>query len=113
MALIGVTSARAVFWTIPTRFLTGAAAAGGLAFINTIGTTGGFVGPYMMGALKDQTGSFLAGHRRHGRRDGSRGAALRLPSTDDDAGVTLAAGMTGTEYPIRCRWRASLDQMFA
>jgi MFS family permease len=61
VALIGVTSARAVFWTIPTRFLTGVAAAGGLAFINMIGTVGGFVGPYMVGALKDLTGSFLAG----------------------------------------------------
>ena len=56
LVLIGVTSARAVFWTIPTRFLTGIAAAGGLAFINMIGTTGGFVGPYMMGWLRDETG---------------------------------------------------------
>jgi MFS family permease len=61
IALIGVTSARAVFWTIPTRFLTGAAAAGGLAFINMIGTTGGFAGPYLMGWLKEETGSFQAG----------------------------------------------------
>ena len=61
VALIGVTSGRVVFWTIPTRFLTGAAAAGGLALISTIGTTGGFVGPYMMGALRGWTGSFLAG----------------------------------------------------
>ncbi|GAC1339460.1 MAG: MFS transporter [Acetobacteraceae bacterium] len=61
VALIGVTSARAVFWTIPTRFLTGAAAAGGLAFINMIGTMGGFAGPYMMGVLREQTGSFLTG----------------------------------------------------
>ncbi len=61
VALIGVTSARAVFWSIPGSFLKGAAAAGGLAFISTLGTTGGFVGPFMMGALKDWTGSFLAG----------------------------------------------------
>lgn len=61
LALIGVTAARAVFWTIPTRFLTGVAAAGGLAFINTIGTLGGFVGPYMMGELRQLTGSFESG----------------------------------------------------
>ena len=61
VALAGVTAARAVFWTIPTRFLTGAAAAGGLAAINTVGTVGGFVGPAMMGVLKDWTGSFQAG----------------------------------------------------
>ncbi|WP_158744073.1 MFS transporter [Acidisphaera sp. L21] len=61
LALIGVTAARAVFWTIPTRFLTGVAAAGGLAFINMIGTFGGFVGPAMMGELRDLTGSFESG----------------------------------------------------
>ena len=61
LALVGVTAARAVFWTIPTRFLTGAAAAGGLAFINMIGTTGGFAGPYLMGWLRRTTGSFEAG----------------------------------------------------
>jgi MFS transporter, ACS family, tartrate transporter len=61
IALIGVTSARAIFWNVPTRFLTGVGAAGGLAFINTIGVFGGFVGPSMMGLLKDWTGSFTAG----------------------------------------------------
>ncbi len=61
LALVGVTAARAVFWTIPTRFLTGVAAAGGLAFINTVGTLGGFAGPYMMGELRQLTGSFESG----------------------------------------------------
>ena len=61
VALVGVTSARAIFWTIPTRFLTGAAAAGGLAFINMIGTSAGFFGPSMMGWLRQETGSFQAG----------------------------------------------------
>ncbi|CAO3440514.1 MFS transporter [Azospirillum endophyticum] len=60
-ALLGVTAARAIFWSIPTRFLTGIAAAGGIAFINTIGTTGGFFGPTIVGWLKDATGSFEAG----------------------------------------------------
>ena len=60
-ALIGVTAARAIFWTIPTRFLTGVAAAGGLAFINSIGTVGGFAGPYMMGWLKEFSGSYVFG----------------------------------------------------
>ena len=61
VALVGVTAARAIFWTIPTRFLTGIAAAGGLAFINSIATVGGFVGPSMMGWLKEFSGSYVAG----------------------------------------------------
>ncbi len=61
VALIGVTAARAIFWTIPTRFLTGIAAAGGLAFINSVGTVGGFVGPSMMGWLREFSGSYVVG----------------------------------------------------
>jgi len=58
LALIGITAARAIFWSIPPRLLTGVAAAGGIAFINTVGTMGGFVGPYMMGYFRDSTGGF-------------------------------------------------------
>ena len=61
LALVGITSARAVFWTIPTRFVTGAGAASGLAFINSVGVMGGYFGPDMMGVLKDATGGYLAG----------------------------------------------------
>jgi MFS family permease len=61
MALIGITAARAIFWTIPARFLTGIAAAGAVAFINSVGTLGGFVGPAVMGFLRSVTGSFSAG----------------------------------------------------
>jgi MFS family permease len=61
VALVGVTSARAIFWTVPTSFLTGRGAAGGLAFITTIGSLGGFFGPFLMGWIKDATGSFVLG----------------------------------------------------
>jgi MFS transporter, ACS family, tartrate transporter len=61
VAVSGVNAARALFWTIPPRFLSGMAAAGGLAFINSIGTMGGFVGPVFMGWMRDQTGSFATG----------------------------------------------------
>ncbi len=61
LALIGITASRAIFFTIPSRFLSGRAAAGGLALINCVGAFGGFVGPYMVGLLKNQTGSFQAG----------------------------------------------------
>jgi MFS family permease len=59
--VVGTNTARAILWTIPTRFLSGIGAAGGLAFINTFGVLGGFVGPSIMGFLKDATGSFDAG----------------------------------------------------
>jgi MFS family permease len=61
LALVGTNSARAIFYTIPSRFLSGQAAAGGIALINTMGAMGGFVGPYLVGYLKDATGSFEAG----------------------------------------------------
>jgi MFS family permease len=61
LALVGTISARTIFFTIPARFLDGQAAAGGIAVINAIGAFGGFVGPYLMGVLKERTGSFSAG----------------------------------------------------
>jgi len=61
IALIGITSARAIFWSIPTRFMTGVGAASGLAFINSIGVMGGYFGPELMGTLKDATGGYVAG----------------------------------------------------
>jgi nitrate/nitrite transporter NarK len=50
-----------LFWPIPNTFLTGVSAAAGIAAINSIGNLSGFAGPYVMGFLKDQTGSFTAG----------------------------------------------------
>ena len=49
------------FWTLPTGFLTGSAAAGGLALINSIANLGGFVGPYAIGWIKDATGEATLG----------------------------------------------------
>lgn len=61
VSLVGINAARGIFFTIPMRFLTGLALAGGLAFINSIGTAGGFVGPFLIGWLTDRTGSYSAG----------------------------------------------------
>jgi nitrate/nitrite transporter NarK len=47
------------FWTIPSQFLTGAAAAAGIALINTAGNFAGFAAGYITGALKDWTGSYI------------------------------------------------------
>ena len=47
------------FWALPTAFLREQAAAGGIALINSMGAVGGFVGPYLIGQIKEQTGSSL------------------------------------------------------
>jgi nitrate/nitrite transporter NarK len=58
---MGAFAALATFWTLPTGFLTGSAAAGGIALINSIGNLGGFVGPYAIGWIKDATGETTLG----------------------------------------------------
>jgi ACS family tartrate transporter-like MFS transporter len=58
---VGVSSAKPPLWSIPTQFLTGAAAATGIATINSIGNLGGFAGPFIIGWLKETTGSFQGG----------------------------------------------------
>ncbi|MGI4801770.1 MAG: MFS transporter [Janthinobacterium lividum] len=61
VASFGIFGTLAVFWTLPTSFLSGMAAAGGIAVINSIGNLAGFVGPYAMGAIKDATNSYQGG----------------------------------------------------
>ncbi|MFD6160439.1 MFS transporter [Nocardia sp. NPDC060256] len=58
---VGVLAALPTFWALPSAFLTGAAAAGGIALINSIGNISGFAAPYITGGLKDWTGSQRAG----------------------------------------------------
>ncbi|BBX10411.1 MFS transporter [Mycolicibacterium aichiense] len=58
---MGVFSAIPSFWALPAQFLTGAAAAGGIGLINSIGNLGGFAAPYATGALNQFTGSDKAG----------------------------------------------------
>ncbi|MDP5226734.1 MULTISPECIES: MFS transporter [Arthrobacter] len=61
LALVGTMSAIPVFWQMPNRFFAGAAAAGGVALINSIANLAGFGAPYMLGSLKDSTGSLAPG----------------------------------------------------
>lgn len=58
IALCGAFGAFSPFWAIPPSFITGAAAGGAIALINSIGNLGGFFGPYLVGFLRDLTGSF-------------------------------------------------------
>lgn len=60
LAFVGLKSTLGPFWALGTSFLSGTAAAGGIALINSVGNLGGFVGPYLVGVIKDQTGSNLA-----------------------------------------------------
>lgn len=61
LATAGFYGTKGPFWAMPTMLLTGAAAAGGIAFINAFGNIGGAVGPALVGWLKDTTGSFAGG----------------------------------------------------
>ncbi|MHB1653459.1 MAG: MFS transporter [Desulfitobacteriaceae bacterium] len=58
VSAIGVYVGMGVWWTYPTSFLSGSAAAGAVGLINSVGNLGGWVGPYLVGFVKNQTGSF-------------------------------------------------------
>jgi ACS family tartrate transporter-like MFS transporter len=61
VAGFGIFACLPVFWTLPTAFLSGAAAAAGIAVINSIGNLAGFAGPFAMGWIRDHTGSYAGG----------------------------------------------------
>ena len=56
LVAIGAMAWLAVFWTLPTAFLSGVAAAGGIAWINALSQLGGFVGPDMLGRIRTGNG---------------------------------------------------------
>jgi MFS transporter, ACS family, tartrate transporter len=58
LAAVGFTGALGPFWALPPSFLSGTAAAAGIALINSLGNVAGFAGPYLVGAVKDATGGF-------------------------------------------------------
>ncbi|KAA0121276.1 MFS transporter [Methylobacterium sp. P1-11] len=60
VAVMGINSFVATFWAVPSGFLTGRAAAGGIAMIVSIGNLGGFAGPYLIGLVRDLSGGFTA-----------------------------------------------------
>jgi MFS transporter, ACS family, tartrate transporter len=60
VAVMGINSFVATFWAVPSGFLTGRAAAGGIAMIVSIGNLGGFAGPYLIGLVRDLSGRFTA-----------------------------------------------------
>jgi MFS family permease len=62
VTLAGMKSMLPTFWTLPPTFLTGAAAAGGIALINSVANLGGLFGPNMIGRVKTVTNSFTIGY---------------------------------------------------
>jgi ACS family tartrate transporter-like MFS transporter len=61
IAAMGDLCTRGPFWALPSRFLAGSALAAGIALINTMGSLGGFVGPNVVGWIKESTGGFTGG----------------------------------------------------
>jgi MFS transporter, ACS family, tartrate transporter len=61
LAVVGVYAACPIFWTLPASALPPAAAASGIALINSIGNAAGYVGPFAMGWLRQSTGGYVAG----------------------------------------------------
>jgi ACS family tartrate transporter-like MFS transporter len=61
IAWVGLKSAQGPFWAIPPAFLSGTAAAGGIALINSLANLGGLFGPWLGGWLRETTGTFTAG----------------------------------------------------
>src|SRR5215210_578501 len=61
LAIVGTMSAIPVFWQMPNQFLAGSAAAAGIALINSVANLAGFGAPYVMGVIKDTTGSVSLG----------------------------------------------------
>ncbi|MBK5965728.1 MFS transporter [Thiocystis minor] len=61
LAAVGVWGVMGPFWALATSFLRGAAAAAGIALINSLGNVGGFLGPYLMGWFKQVTAGYGAG----------------------------------------------------
>ncbi len=58
LAAVGANAVAGPYWGLPPRFLSGAAAASAIGLINMVGSIGGFVGPYALGAVKDRTQGF-------------------------------------------------------
>ncbi|MFM0194915.1 MFS transporter [Paraburkholderia strydomiana] len=58
---VGVLSVVSQFWTLPPALLGGVAAAAGIALVNSVGNLAGFVSPYMLGWIKQNTGTTSIG----------------------------------------------------
>lgn len=84
VAQVGMMSMLPTFWALPTAFLSGAAAAGGIALINSVANIGGFLGPFILGRYRVETiAGILLG-----------GAVLAMCVRRDQAGTPTTIGAT-------------------
>jgi ACS family tartrate transporter-like MFS transporter len=60
IAAMGDLATRGPLWALPSRFLSGSALAAGIALVNTAGAIGGFVGPYIVGYLRETSREFTS-----------------------------------------------------
>ncbi len=61
VAAAGLLSTHGPIWPLPATFLTGSAAAGGIAVMTSVANLGGFLGPYAVGVLRERTGGYQEG----------------------------------------------------
>jgi nitrate/nitrite transporter NarK len=59
LAAMGIVCANSIFWALPTGILSGAAAAAGIAWINSVGNLAGYVSPFVVGQIRDRTHSMV------------------------------------------------------
>jgi ACS family tartrate transporter-like MFS transporter len=58
IAAVGIWGTLGPFWAMSSEFLSGTGAAAGIALINSVGNLGGFLGPYLVGLVRNRTGNF-------------------------------------------------------
>jgi nitrate/nitrite transporter NarK len=92
IAFAGLKSTLGPFWAMTTAFLTGTAAAGGIALINSVGNLGGYFGPRLVGLLKSETGNNF-------------GALLLL------AGALLGMGLFALLVPVKKSAEATTNKI--
>jgi nitrate/nitrite transporter NarK len=88
VATCGVMAAVSCFWSLPTAFLSGTAAAAGIAWINSLGNLAGYVSPFVVGSVRDRTASMSA-------------ALLVLAASLLAAGALTALGARSGKLPTR------------
>jgi ACS family tartrate transporter-like MFS transporter len=97
----GVKAYLPAFWALPNMFLTGAAAAGSIGLINSVGNLGGFFGPSIVGYLEKKTGSFVWGLYYLGLSAGVAALVLFVIGIGRKDNAPVAAAGSRSSTPIK------------